>query len=314
MTRVPAPRMCLILSENWTMTPGRELPALVRWAREAEDAGFDSVMISEHIVLGPSAGAGGVMANPRDYALPGNQDPATPWPSSVVLLSAIAAVTSRIRLVAGAVIAPLRHPLLIARELGSLDLLSGGRLVVLPTVSWLEEEYAALGVPFRSRGDLLDEHLAAWAVLWRDTPASFEGRHYAFRDVYFEPKSFRSSGPTLWLGGAGMHRRMTERIVRYGDGFNPLGRPSAGEMQRLRTAMAAAGRDMASLELVGGTRAVFPDDRSTADLGQALAVIPAQQAEGFTTFCIKPSQFTDAPDGVGRLCRDIVRRVGSLAC
>jgi probable F420-dependent oxidoreductase len=314
MTRVPAPRMCLILSENWTMTPGRDLPALVRWAREAEDAGFDSVMISEHIVLGPSAGANGVMANPREYALPGNQDPATPWPSSVVLLSAIASVTTRIRLVAGAVIAPLRHPLLIARELGSLDLLSGGRLVVLPTVSWLEEEYAALGVAFGSRGDLLDEHLAAWAVLWRDTPASFEGRHYAFRDVYFEPKSFRSSGPALWLGGAGMHRRMTERIVRYGNGFNPLGRPSAGDMRRLRAAMAAAGRDMAGLELVGGTRAVFPDDCGTADLGQALAAIPAQQAEGFTTFCIKPSQFTDAPDDVGRLCRDIVRRVGSLAC
>jgi probable F420-dependent oxidoreductase len=315
MTRMPAPRMCLILSENWTMTAGRDLPALVRWAREAEDAGFDSVMISEHIVLGPSAGANGVMANPREYALPGNQDPATPWPSSVVLLSAIAAVTTRIRLVAGAVIAPLRHPLLIARELGSLDLLSGGRLVVLPTVSWLEEEYAALGVPFGSRGDLLDEHLAAWAVLWRDTPASFEGRHYAFRDVYFEPKAFRTRGPALWLGGAGMHRRMTERIVRYGDGFNPLGRPRADDMQRLRTAMTAAGRDMASLELVGGTRAVFPDDRrTTADLGQALELIPEQRAEGFTTFCIKPSQFTDDPDDVGRLCREIVRRVSNLAC
>ena len=305
--------MCLILSENWTMTSGRDLPALVRWARQAEDAGFDSVMISEHIVLGPAAGANGVMANPREYALPGNQDPATPWPSSVVLLSAIAAVTTRIRLVAGAVIAPLRHPLLIARELGSLDLLSGGQLVVLPTVSWLAEEYGALGVPFGSRGDLLDEHLAAWSVLWRDTPASFEGRHYSFRGVYFEPKAFRKSGPALWLGGAGMHRRMTERIVRYGDGFNPLGRPTAEEMQRLRAAMAAAGRDMDALELVGGTRAVFRDDSGTADLGQALAVIPPQQAEGFTTFCIKPSQFTDDPDDMGRLCREIVRRVSSLA-
>ena len=193
-----APRMCLILSENWTMTSGRDLPALVRWAREAEDAGFDSVMVSEHIVLGPAAGDNGRMLNPREYALPGNQDPATPWPSSLVLLSAIAAVTERVRLVAGAVIAPLRHPLLLARELGSLDLISGGRLVVLPTVSWLAEEYAALGVPFGRRGDLLDEHLRAWAVLWRDTPASHEGEHYSFRDVYFEPKAFRPGGPVLW--------------------------------------------------------------------------------------------------------------------
>jgi probable F420-dependent oxidoreductase len=308
-----APRMCLILSENWTMTSGRDLPALVRWAREAEDAGFDSVMISEHIVLGPAAGAGGVMANPRDYALPGNQDPATPWPSSLVLLSAIAAVTERVRLVAGAVIAPLRHPLVLARELGSLDLLSGGRLVVLPTVSWLEEEYQALGVPFRSRGDLLDEHLRAWATLWRDTPASHDGRHYPFRDVYFEPKAYRKSGPVLWLGGAGMHRRMTERIVRYGDGFNPLGRPSAAELDTLRTAMRAAGRDPDSLELVGGTRATFPDDHSTADLAQALAGIGPQLEAGFTTFCIKPSQFTDDPADVRRLCAEIIRRVSQLA-
>ena len=307
-----APRMCLILSENWTMTSGRDLPSLVRWAREAEDAGFDSVMISEHIVLGPSAGANGIMRNPREYALTGNQDPATPWPSSLVLLSAIAAVTGRIRLVAGAVIAPLRHPLLIARELGSLDLLSGGRLVVLPTVSWLEEEYAALGVPFRSRGDLLDEHLEAWATAWRDTPASFSGAYYSFRDVYFEPNAFRPTGPALWLGGAGMHRRMTERIVRYADGFNPLGRPSAEQMRRLDGALRAAGRDLAGLELVGGTRAVFPDDRSVADLGQALAVIPPQVAAGFTTFCIKPSQFTDDPDDVDRLCRDVMRRVDGM--
>jgi hypothetical protein len=59
---------------------------------------------------------------------------------------------------------------------------------------------------------------------------------------------------------------------------------------------------------------VFPDDRSTADLGQALELIPEQRAEGFTTFCIKPSQFTDGPDDVGRLCHDIVRRVSNLAC
>jgi probable F420-dependent oxidoreductase len=307
-----APRMCLILSENWTMTSGRDLPALVRWAQEAEDAGFDSVMISEHIALGPAAAEHGIMANPREYALPGNQDPATPWPSSVVLLAAIAAVTQRIRLVASAIIAPLRHPVLIAREIGSLDLLSGGRLVVQPTVSWLAQEYAALGVPFGSRGDLLDEHLRAWATLWRDTPASHDGPNYSFSDVYFEPKAFRPEGPVLWLGGSSLHRRMVRRIVTYAAGFNPLGQPAAGQLRELTEAMLAAGRDPAALELVGGTRAVFPDGDSVADLGQALATIPPQAAAGFTTFCIKPSQFTDDPAGVGPLCRDIIRRTASL--
>ena len=306
------PRMLLILSENWTMTTGRDLPRLVRWAREAEDAGFDGVMVSEHILLGPDAAANGLMANPREYALPGNQDPRTPWPSSLLLLSAIAAATSRIRLVAGAVLAPLRHPLHLAKELATLDLLSQGRLVVLPTVSWSRDEYAALGVPFGERGQLLDEHLRIWRTVWRHSPASYDGTHYRFADVYCEPGPYRPDGPPLWFGGSVVHGRLLSRLVRYGQGFNPLGRPSPRDLRRLAQGMADAGRDIGELELVGGTRAVFPDDHSCADLGQALDTIPAQQADGFTTFCVKPSQFTDDPDAVGRFCGEVMRRVASL--
>ena len=98
----------------------------------------------------------------------------------------MAAATSTLRLVAGAVIVPLRHPLLLAKELATLDQLSEGRLVVIPTVSWSRDEYEALGVPFEARGALLDEHLAAWAEVYARTPASFDGAHYRFRDVYLE--------------------------------------------------------------------------------------------------------------------------------
>ena len=86
MSRV---RIVLILTENWTMRPAPDVADLVQFAIEAERAGLDAVMVSEHIVLGPSSDAAGRPANPRDYALPGNQDPATPWPSSLVLLSAM---------------------------------------------------------------------------------------------------------------------------------------------------------------------------------------------------------------------------------
>ena len=307
------PHMQLVLSENWTMTGGRaDLATVVRWAREAEDAGFGSVMVSEHIVLGPDAGANGVMGNPRDYALPGNQDPLTPWPSSLLLLSAIASVTRRIGLAASAVIAPLRHPLALARELGTLDLLSEGRLVVLPNVSWSGDEYAALGVPFSHRGRLLDEHLEVWAKLWGPSPVSHRGEFYAFNDVYFEPKAYRPDGPRLCFGGAGMREAMIRRIVRYGHAFNPLGRVTNAELAMLATAMRAADRDMAELELIGGTRATFPDDHSCADLGQALEAIPEQMEQGFTTFCVKPSQFIDDPAGVGAFCQEVMRRVASL--
>jgi len=306
------PNLILVLSENWTMTSPRDLPALVRLAIEAEDAGFDAVMVSEHVVLGPDAGSDGLPGNPRDYALPGNQDPATPWPSSIVLLSAVAAVTTRLRLVAGAIIPPLRHPLLLAKDLATLDLLSEGRLVVQPTVSWSRAEYDALGVPFSSRGALLDEHLATWKVLWSDTPASFEGTHYRFHDVFLEPKPFRAEGPTLWFGGSSLHERLLRRIVTYGRGFNPLGRPAPEELERLRSAMAEAGRSIDELEVVGGTRGEFPDPTSVADLGGALSTIPEQVAAGFTSICIKPSQFIDDPAQIGAFCREVVHRVAAL--
>jgi probable F420-dependent oxidoreductase len=282
-------------------------------AVEAEDSGFDAVMVSEHVALGPGADARGLPANPRDYALPGNQDPSMPWPDPLVLLSAVAAATTRLRLVASSIIAPLRHPVLLAKQLATLDLLSEGRLVVQPTVSWHRAEYDALGVAFEQRGDLLDEHLAAWTVLWHETPASFEGRHYRFSDVHLEPKPSRGAGPTLWFGGERVHERLLRRIVAYGSGFNPLGSPSDDDLERLRVAMTEAGRDPSELEMVGGTRGRFPDAAGVADLGEALASIPAQLARGFTTICIKPSQFLDDPAGVGAFCREVVARVDALA-
>jgi probable F420-dependent oxidoreductase len=306
------PKLILILSENWTLTSPRDLRQLVRFAVEAEEAGFDGLMMSEHIVLGPGSDADGLPGNPREYALPGNQDPRTSWPSPMVLIGAIAAATSRVRLIAGAVIAPLRHPLVLAKELATLDLLAEGRLVVQPTVSWHRAEYEALGVPFDARGDLLDEHLAAWDVLWRETPASFAGRHYRFSDVYLEPKPYRPSGPVLWFGGSSLHDRLLRRIVAYGRGFNPLGSPTPEDLERLDRAMAEAGRDMRELEMIGGTRGTFTDSTGVADLGQALASIQPQLAQGFTSFCIKPSQFTDDPAQVGPLCREIVARISTL--
>ncbi|HET7236597.1 MAG TPA: TIGR03619 family F420-dependent LLM class oxidoreductase [Actinomycetota bacterium] len=306
------PRLVLILSENHTLVPARDLPALVSMATEAEAAGFDAVMVSEHVVLGPGADADGTPENPRDYALPFNQDPATPWPDALTLLAAVAARTTRLRLVAGSIIAPLRNPLLLAKQLATLDLLSQGRLVVQPTVSWHRPEYEALGVPFERRGELLDEHLEAWRRLWGDSPASFEGEHYRFADVWMEPKPFRQGGPALWFGGQRLHERLLRRLVAYGDGFNPLGSPTDAELGRLRAAMVASGRDPGEVEMVGGTRGRFPDGRGVADLDEALAQIPNQLARGFGTICIKPSQFLDDPGGIGRFCREVVAKVAGL--
>jgi probable F420-dependent oxidoreductase len=303
----------LILSENHTLFPPRDLPALVGAAVRAEAAGFDAVMVSEHVALGPGSDADGVPENAREYALPFNQDPSMPWPDPIALLAAVASATTRIRLVASSIIAPLRHPIMLAKQLATLDRLSGGRLVVQPTVSWLRSEYGALGVPFDRRGELLDEHLEAWRVLWRDPPASFQGRHYRFEDVWLEPRPMRPQGPPLWFGGQRLHARVLRRLVTYGSGFNPLGAPTDEELARLRAAMSGAGRGPDELEMVGGTRGRFADPMGVADLDEALAQIPPQLERGFGTICIKPSQFLDEPTGFADWCRDVVERVRAIA-
>lgn len=306
------PGMLMILTENHTLVDPDDLQGLVDLAVTAEAAGFDAVMLSEHLALGPSANALGEPENPRAYAAPGNQDPRMAWPSTVVLAGAIARATDRVRIVLGAVIAPLRHPVLLAKELATLDRLSGGRLVVQPTVSWHADEYAALGVPFEHRGAILDESLAAMHALWTSSPASFEGDWFTFQQVYSEPKCDRPSGPVMWFGGQRMHPALLRRLVRYGSGFHPFGSPTADDLHRLEAGMVAAGRAIGDLELVGGTRATFAGRDDVADVRASMATFPEQLAAGYTTFCMKPSQHTDSVDEVAAICRTMVDHLDEL--
>lgn len=306
------PKLVSVLTENWTMTDPRDIRGIVRMAQEAEDAGFDMIMISDHVLLGPSAGSEGRMENPRDYAMPGNQDPATEWPSSIVMLSAIAAATTRIRVGGIALIAPLRHPLALAKDLATLDLLAEGRLVIQPTVSWHKDEYDALGVPFTKRGKILDEDLEIWRRVWAESPASFHGEYFDFTDVYVDPKPCMPKGPAMWFGGESLTDPVLSRLVKYGSGYHPLGRPKADDVAKLRAGLEAAGRSIDEIEMVGGTRVEFPDANSVAPLPEALEGIPAQLEMGFSTFCIKPSIFIDEREKHADFCREVVRRVDAL--
>jgi probable F420-dependent oxidoreductase len=299
-------RALMVLSENWTLRPSLSMSDVVDMAVAAEAAGVDGIMISDHIVLGPSANREGEPLNLRDYAAPGNQDPMTPWPSPVVLLSAIAARTTSLRLVFGAIIAPLRHPLNTAKDLGTIDLLSQGRLVVLPTVSWHEEEFRALGVDFSKRGAILDEQLEIWHRAWTNNPISFQGEHYSFDEVYVEPKAYAPGGPTLWFGGSSVHQSLLKRLVKYGSGFNPFGSPTDEELAQLSAALIEAGRSVAEIEMVGGIRGRFNSPDDLADLEQALDGSLEQLRQGYRTICFKPSMFTDSVDEVPEICRRVV--------
>jgi alkanesulfonate monooxygenase SsuD/methylene tetrahydromethanopterin reductase-like flavin-dependent oxidoreductase (luciferase family) len=310
---VTAARALMVLTENWTLSPRPTLGDLVELAVEAEAAGVDGVMVSDHVVLGPSSNEHGEPLNLRDYAMPGNQDPATPWPSPYVLLSAIAARTTTLRVVLGAIVSPLRHPLITAKDLGTLDLLAEGRLVVLPTVSWHQDEYAALGVDFHRRGEILDEQLEIWHQVWTSSPVAFHGRHYDFDDVWVEPKANRNGGPVLWFGGSTVHGAVARRLAKYGSGFNPLGRPSVGELRVLDDALAVEGRSRREIEMVGGIRGRFSDANTVASLDEALDGVREQLDMGYSTICFKPSMFTDERDDVVNVCSRVVEFLASTS-
>ena len=306
-------RALMVLSENWTLQPEPSVADLVELAVAAEAVGVDGVMMSDHVVLGPSSGANGLPFNMRDYAHPGNQDPDSPWPSPYMVLAGIASRTTTLRLVVGALIAPLRNPLVSAKDLATLDQLSKGRLVVLPTVSWHEEEFAAVGVPFTKRGAIMDEQLAIWQRAWSEGPVNYHGTYFDFDDVWCSPRPYRPGGPVLWFGGSSLHGAVIRRLVAYGQGFNPLGQPLAEELDELRNGLSDAGRSIDEIEMVGGLRGVFETPDSVASLDDAIDALEAQVASGYTTFCFKPSMYTDDLAEVPIIARRVVEALNKLS-
>jgi probable F420-dependent oxidoreductase len=302
----------MILSENWELFDPRNLMSLVEAAQVAEAAGMDGVMVSEHIVMGPGAGGRGYKRNPREYDGPGNHQPDTSHPSLITMLGALAAATSRVKIYAGAILPVLRHPLQVAKDLATVDLLSKGRLVVLPTVSWHEQEYAALGVDFHKRGKMLDEQFEIWRKVWAETPASFHGEFYNFDDIYVVPKPWRPEGPPLWITGERLHKPALRRAIAYGSGFAPGAPIPLAEREELFEALAEAGRDTASFDLMGGIIGTFDDVDDVADLDAALERFRAERDYGWTAAIIKPTQFIRHPDELPDFCRKVVQRVKEM--
>jgi probable F420-dependent oxidoreductase len=160
--------------------------ALVRIAQAAETAGFDSLWAGEHHVLATSS----------------SRIPATSrFLNPVVALTFVAAHTRTIRLGTGILLLPQHQPLILAKELASLDVLSGGRLIVGIGVGWAEAEFEALGVPFHERGARTNEYLAAMRAIWSEETPAYHGRYVSFQGVQAYPHPVQQPTPPIVVGG-----------------------------------------------------------------------------------------------------------------
>ena len=194
-------------------------PAAIRTlARRAEELGYAHFSTSDHLVVPQS------IDSRYPYSASGR------WPGAasgdcfdlLTLLAWLAALTTKPRLITAVAVVPYRGAVHTAKIAATIDVLSGGRMVMGVGAGWMKEEFEALGAPpFEARGQVTDEWLQAFKILWTEAAPRFEGRHVSFANVAFAPKPVQKPHPPIWVGGESPPA--LRRAVRYGDAWFPIG-------------------------------------------------------------------------------------------
>ena len=235
-------------------------------ARAADEAGIDRVVVSDHVVFGEDLEAYG---RPETGGVDGGRQPTGPdghWLEPLTVLSAVAARTARVRLGTYILLAALRRPVVLAKQLATLDVLSGGRVDLGVGIGWQREEYEAAGLDFGARGRLLDHSLEICQTLWREQRASFASPELSFDAIHSMPKPLQPGGVPIWVSGR-CNERVARRLARFGSGWIPWGEDAAdpvASIPRMRTAVDAAGGEGAALAVLAPLPVQRRPDRSVA--------------------------------------------------
>jgi probable F420-dependent oxidoreductase len=234
--------------------PLSAVASMTEIAIQGEAMGFDYLTMTDHVVLPDTKVPGYPYSESGEFY----EDAPTERHEQLIAMGYIAAKTSRIRLVAAVLVVPHRPAVLAAKMLATLDVLSGGRLVVGVGAGWLKTEFdAVVTTPFPERGAVTDEYIDAFRVLWTEASPRFTGRYTRFDGIVLEPKPVQRPYPPIWVGGES--GPAIRRAARIGNLWYPIGsnnqhlldtlpRLRAG-IVRLRKATVDAGRDVASVEI-----------------------------------------------------------------
>jgi len=229
-------------------------PVLTRLAVEGEAIGFDYIALSDHIVEPLDIHARYPYSETGEFPKGSRGE----RHEQLAAMAYLAAKTSRIRFLTSVMVVPHRPAVLTAKILSTIDVMSGGRIMVGVGAGWLEEEFEALGAPpFAERGKVTDEYLQAFRELWTKPEPRFEGRFVKFANIAFAPKPVQKPHPALWIGGeSGPAMRRTARL---GDGWYPIGTNPTHPLNtlaryraavaRLRKLIEDAGRDPSGVAL-----------------------------------------------------------------
>jgi len=253
-------------------------------ARLAEELGVDRVTVPEHVVLGEHLDQ---YSRPEIGGDRNGVQPTGPdghFLDPLILLSMIAAGTTRVRLGTTILLAALRRPIVLAKQAATLDVLSGGRLDLGVGVGWQREEYDAAGLGFDRRGDLLDHTLDVCTTLWRDQRASHHSEHLDFDGIHLMPKPLQPGGLPVWVSGT-VNPRSMRRLARFGSGWLPWGPAVADPLRAIpamRAALTALGRDPTAIKVCANLPCQPDADARAID--EAMVGVSALIAAGVTDF------------------------------
>ena len=295
------PTLSVVLPNYGSLLAGDNWREFVDVAVSAENAGVDRVIVVDHVVMGRNTDAyvWGRFPTPPD----------SPWLEPLTVLTLLAGATSRVRLGTGILIAPLRGAAVLAKTAATLDVLSGGRLDLGVGTGWQAEEYAAAGLDFGRRGQLLSDTLAACKALWTDSPAAVELRTLSFTDTWCEPKPVQPGGVPLWVSGS-LVRPVIERVVRWGDGWIPIMTATTDDIRegsaRLRQEFAGAGRDPSALQVRGPLPMVRTPDKAL-DLDATLGGVAELVDAGVTDIQVTFQALSREPAEASALLADLAK-------
>ncbi|MDP2601248.1 MAG: LLM class F420-dependent oxidoreductase [Deltaproteobacteria bacterium] len=189
---------------------------LVRFAQQAEALGFYCLTVADHVVVPKD------ISIPYPYTVDGKYPGTGYHLETLTTMSFLAGATRHIRFATSVMIAPYRNPIITAKMLASLDVLSNGRVIVGLGVGWMKEEFDNLGTPaFAERGRVTDEYIRAFRELWTSDNPTFSGQFCNFSNIVFLPKPVQKPTIPIWIGGHS--KQAIRRAARLGDGWHPIG-------------------------------------------------------------------------------------------
>ena len=241
-----------------------------RLGQLAEENGIESVWTVEHVVV--PAGYESQYPYSPTGRMPGPEE--SPIPDPLIWLTYMAAVTTNLKLGTGVLILPQRNPVVLAKELATLDVLSKGRTILGIGVGWLEEEFNAIGIPFSERAARTDETVAALRELWTADEPTFNGQFTSFEKAKMYPKPPQGQIPIV-VGGH--TKAAARRAGRLGDGFFPSSTTPeslAELLEVMHKSAADAGRNGDAIEISAGGAMDVDGIKKFADLGVSRIVIP----------------------------------------